>query len=717
MPSAHDFLASLAVVLSVAAVTTVAFSRLRQPVVLGYLIAGLIVGPHVPLPLVADPAVVKTLSEMGVILLMFSLGLEFSLRKLLRVGATATITAVIQCSAMMWLGVAAARALGWTTKEALFAGAAIAISSTTIIAKAFDEQRVKGPVRQLVLGVLIVEDLIAIFLMAALTAVSSGAGLTAGALALTTGRLVAFLVALVVLGLLVVPRAVRAVVRIGSPETTLVASLGLCFALSLLAQAFGYSVALGAFLAGALVSESGEEKTVEHLVRPVRDVFAAIFFVSVGMLIEPQLVAQHWVAVLTLTLLVIVGKVVTVALGAFLTGNGTRTSIAAGMSLAQIGEFSFIIAGLGLSLRATGDFLYPVAVAVSALTTLTTPWLIRAAAPTATFVDQKLPRALQTFASLYGSWIERLREGPRSSGAWSDVRRLIRRLVVDAVLVVLAIIAYGLGREAAVRTLTERAGVRPAVASALALALLLLVAAPFALGMVRLAGRLGATLADAALPAREKGKLDRAAAPRRALVVTLQLAITVALGVPMVALTQPFLPGFPLAIALSGLVAALGIAFWRSAANLHGHVRAGAEMIAELLAAQSHSQQRELTPVHSPSLQQVEVLLPGLGAPTPLQIEPGSAAVGKSLAALNLRGLTGATVLAISRREGSVLVPTAQEVLQADDVLAVAGTHEAVEAARELLAPARPPGAPGSPGGPSTQTGVEAAPPSSAPGS
>jgi CPA2 family monovalent cation:H+ antiporter-2 len=205
---------------------------------------------------------------------------------------------------------------------------------------------------------------------------------------MSSAKLAAFLVGLLSVGLLVVPRTVRAIQRLGRPETTLVASIGLCFAIALLAESFGYSVALGAFLAGSLVAESGEEKAVEHLIVPVRDMFAAIFFVSVGMLIDPALIAEHWAAVLVLTLVVIVGKVVGVSLGAFLTGNGIQRSVQAGMSLAQIGEFSFIIAGLGLSLGATGTFLYPIAVAVSALTTFTTPWPFSSSQPLGRWVDQ-----------------------------------------------------------------------------------------------------------------------------------------------------------------------------------------------------------------------------------------------------------------------------------------------------------------------------------------
>lgn len=696
MHGAHEFLQALTLVLCVAAVTTVLFQRLRQPVVLGYIIAGVLVGPYVAFPLWADPDSIQTLAELGVILLMFALGLEFSLRKLLSVGFTAGLTAVIQCSIMVWLGFVVGRAFGWTARESILTGALIAISSTTIIAKVFDEQGIKGKLRELVVGVLVVEDLIAVLLMAALTAISSGTGLSAGALTLTTGRLAAFLIGLVVVGLLIIPRAMRAVVRLNRPETTLVASVGICFAIALLAQAFGYSVALGAFLAGSLVAESGEEQVVEHLVLPVKDMFAAVFFVSVGMLIDPKLIAEHWGAVLVITAVVIGGKFLGVGLGAFLTGNGVRTSVQAGMSLAQIGEFSFIIASLGLSLKATGEFLYPVAVAVSAITTLSTPMLIKASGPVASWVDRKLPKPLQTFVSLYGSWLERLREAPRRESLGANVRRLIGLLLLDAALLIFLVICTSLtvGRIAVL--IEERTGLSRALAERLVIVGAVCLAIPFLVGVVGLARRLATTLAEVALPPRDSGKLDLAMAPRRVLVVTLQVVIILLVGAPFLAITQPFLRGFmgPLMVLLFLLT--LGLSLWRGAMNLQGHVRAGAQVIAEALAAQSHSKSSndEGHPGHG--LEPVQVLLPGLGDPEPVQLEERSPAVGKTLAALNLRGLTGATVLAIHRGGTSISIPTAQEVLQTGDVLALAGTRDAVEAAKALLKPSHEaPSAPG----------------------
>ncbi len=682
MHDAPDFLRALTIVLCVAAVTTVVFHRLRQPVVLGYIIAGLIVGPHVPIPLVADSATVQTLSELGVILLMFSLGLEFSFRKLVQVGPRAALTAVLQSSIMVWLGFLTGRQFGWTSLESLFVGAIIAISSTTIIAKVFDEQGITGNLRQLVVGVLIVEDLIAILLMALLTGLASGSGLSAGPLAMTVVRLAAFLVSLVVVGLLVVPRAMRAVTRLKRPETTLVASIGICFAVALLAQEFGYSVALGAFIAGSLVAESGEEKQVQSLIEPVRDMFAAVFFVSVGLLIDPRQIAQHWPAVGVLTAVVVIGKVFGVSLGAFLTGNSMRTSVQAGMSLAQIGEFSFIIAALGLSLRATGEFLFPVAVAVSAVTTLVTPWLIRASPPVAKWVDRKLPKRLQTFAALYGSWVEDLRAAPRAPTTAAGIRRLLRLLVLDAGIIALIIVAASTTMERIVVWAQDILGISELVARLLVIGAALALSARFCIGVFRVSQRLGLTLARLALPAEKKKRVDFAAAPRRMLMVTFQLFGVLLVGVPLLALTQPFLPDAVGATVLGLLVAVLGVTFWRSAANLQGHVRAGAQVILETLAAQSHDPTKH---VEGDALARVHQVLPGLGALAAVQLDAASPATGRTLAELNLRGLTGATVLAITRNEGGVIIPTATERLHAGDVLALAGSHEAIEAARKLL--------------------------------
>jgi monovalent cation:H+ antiporter-2, CPA2 family len=690
VPPGLDMLGDLAWIMCVAAATTVLFQRLHQPVVLGYLMAGLIVGPHLPIPVFANPALAHQMSELGVILLMFSLGLEFNLRKLVRVAPTAGLVAFIQCSLMIWLGYVVGRAFGWSGMESLFTGAIVAISSTTIIVKAFEEQTARGAVKperrlkEIVFGVLIVQDLIAVLLLAILTPVASGAGMSAVALALTVGRLVAFLIIMMVAGVLLVPRLVRLIVRTGRSETIVVACVGICFAFALLARGFGYSVALGAFLAGALVAESGEGKAIEHIVEPVRDIFAAVFFVSVGMLIDPALVIENWAAVLVLTAVVIAGQVLAVTLGAFLAGNPINIALKSGMSLAQIGEFSFIIAGVGLQLGAVREFLYPVAVAVSALTTLSTPWLIRASGSAASWVDDHLPHPLQTFASLYGSWVHALRETPAHPTAWARIRGLIGLLFIDLAAIAGIVIGASMGQTALVEWVTARV---PDVEQSLVRWLLVLaavaVAAPFVLGAVRLARALGLALTAEALPGASNGGLDLAAAPRRALLVTFQLAILIVAGVPLIAVTQPFVPGIPGMAVLMVALILLVIPFWRSATNLHGHVRAGAQVILEVLAARAQGPTGESAMM--PAVGEVKRLVPGLGDAATISLPASAPSVGRTLKALDLRGLTGATVIAIDRGPQDIVYPTADEVLRPGDVLVLTGSQESVNNARDLL--------------------------------
>ena len=685
MDNAHTFLENLALVLCTAAVTSFLFQRLRQPVVFGYLVAGMIVGPYLPIPLAADERVLEALSELGVILLMFSLGLEFRLQKVGQIAATSGLAALLETSTMMGLGYLAGYFLGFTTLESVFTGAIVAISSTTIIARAFDENNVVGRIREVVFGILIVEDLIAIILIALLTAIATGAGLSAWSLTITVVRLTSFLIGLVIVGVLLVPRLIRGIVKLERNETTLVGAIGLCFAAAFLAYAFGYSVALGAFIMGSLVAESGEAGRIERLVHPVRDMFVAIFFVSVGSLIDPKLVLEHWGAVVILSLLVIIGKVVAVSAGAFITGAGLRYSIQAGMSLAQIGEFSFIIAAVGLAAGATRGFLYPVAVAVSALTTLTTPWLIRAAGPAAMWVDRKLPRPLQTSVALYASWVDRMRNAPPTAGR-SRTKSLIRLILLDAALLTLVLAGAGAERGRFTTLFSKWTGASPTTSIVLVVIGAIVLAAPLMFGIVRSARMLGFVLAMRALPTAGRRRADFAAAPRRALVTMLQLGTLLLVGVPIVAITQPFIPRFPGFTLLAILAVLLGIAFWRSALNLQEHARAGAEVIVAALTPQVSSDDEDDNLFKT--MEHVAIMLPGLGEPIPVRITADSPAANRSLAELNIRGKTGATILAITRRGESgakVVVPSGKEVLRDGDVLALAGTQESVDAAVEML--------------------------------
>lgn len=679
---AHEFLRTLAVVLMVAAGTSVLFQRLRLPVVFGYLAAGMIVGPYTSIPFVANEAIVQSLSELGVILLMFSIGLEFRLRRVGQVAGTAGIAALLETGLMFGLGALLADLLGWTPFERLVAGAMVAISSTTIIARTFAELKVGGRVAELVFGVLIIEDLIAIVLLATLGALATGGGLGVTTIGITLVQLGTFLAGLLAVGLLLVPRFMRAVIGLGRDETTLVAAVGVCFGAALLALSFGYSVALGAFVAGSLVAESGQADRVEHLVHPVRDVFVAIFFVSVGMLLDPGVVRAHLGTILVFTALVVGGKTLAASMGAFLSGAGLRTSVQAGLSLAQIGEFSFLIATLGVAAGARSE-IFTIAVAVSAITTLATPTLVKRAGGIAALVDRKLPHRLQTFAALYGSWIARLRastphELPRR-------RRLSRRLALDSALLAVIIIGAIAERGRFATLLHGWIDVEPERGELLVRLGAIVLALPVVAAVFLTARHLAGELALQALPLPGK-RLDTARAPRRALTATFHIGLTsLALVVPLL-LLQPLLPRYSAPAIVGGFLLLLVGAVWQATRDLEGHARAGAEVIATALVQEldRNTESHDLTR----TMERMVVMLPGLGEPVLMTVAPGSRCDGRTLGEVDLRGLTGATVMAITKdAEGKrrSFVPTATERLDAGDLVAIAGAPEAIEQAREMI--------------------------------
>ncbi len=668
------FLRDLALVLCVAAVTSLVFQRLRQPVVLGYLLAGLLLGPHLLLPLVEDRQTLQTLSELGVTLLMYSLGLEFRLGRLKELGPSAAFVTLLEVGGMLLLGFVAARSLGWSTSEALFTGGALAISSTTLIRKVFGELEVEPRIKELVTGVLIFEDLVAILLIAALTVVANGAQLDMGGLAAAAGRLLLFIVLVLVLGWLLVPRLIAFTIRLGRRETILIAALGLCFAMALIADAAGYSVALGAFLAGSLVAESGHGEFIERRIEPVRDMFLAIFFVSVGMLIDPVQIAAHWPIALTLSLLVLFGKVFGVALGAVLTGSDTRTALRIGLSLAQIGEFSFIIAALGAGSGVARESFYPLIVGVASVAAFSSPILIARSDRIAAGIERFLPRRLSTFASLYGSWLEALRQQSSRDTRWKSVRRTIFRVGIDALLIIGLLITGTLVETRLATRLGDSAGLAPGLARTVVLVGFLLVCLWPLLGMVRGARRLGAVLAEMALPAR-KGRMDAAQTPRRALSAGLQVAVLLVVALPTLALTEPFLPGFA-SVGLLALLALLLISMiWRSSADLDGHMRAGAELVLEALAKSGGMPNTRMDLVNE--------LLPGVGDVHALSVGEQHPAIGLTLHEAGLGSACGISVVAIQRGGAQLVLPGGNERLQAQDRLAITGSDDAVRSALE----------------------------------
>lgn len=430
-----ELITDLALILGSAAVVTLLFRKLNQPIVLGYLIAGFLVGPHFHLfPTITDVESIRVWAEIGVIFLLFSLGLDFSFRKLIRIGAPATITTIVEVVTMMVIGYATGKILGWSNLDSLFLGGVLSISSTTIIIRAFEELGVKGrKFAGLVFGILVVEDLVAIVLLVLLSTLAVSTQSAGAEMLWSVAKLGFFLILWFLSGVFILPTLLRRLRSLLSDETLLVLCLALCLLMVWLATYAGFSPALGAFIMGSLLAETSFGGKIEHLVKSVKDLFGSVFFISVGMLIDPNMLVEYAGPVFIITVITIVGKALSTGVGALLSGQSLKTSVQAGMSLSQIGEFSFIIATLGMTLNVTGSFLYPIAVAVSAITTFTTPYMIRLSDPLYNWLNSVLPAKFIHAVNRYSN-------KPQNIGNDSEWRKFVQAHLLNAVLQLIVVI-------------------------------------------------------------------------------------------------------------------------------------------------------------------------------------------------------------------------------------------------------------------------------------
>ena len=383
----------LALILFSAGVMTLLFKKLKQPLVLGYIVAGFLASPHLSYtPSVVDSENVHLWADIGVIFLLFALGLEFSFKKIVKVGGSAIIAACTIIFCMIFLGVSVGTLFAWSRMDCLFLGGMLAMSSTTIIYKAFaDLDLFNKQFTQLVMSILILEDILAIVLMVLLSTMAVSNNVEGLDLLLSIGKLGFFLILWFVVGIWLIPLLLRKTRKLMSDETLLIVSLAMCFFMVVIAAQTGFSAAFGAFIMGSILAETVEAEHIDHLVKPVKDLFGAIFFVSVGMMVDPSMILEYAVPILAITLTILLGQSIFGSLGVLLSGQTLKTSMQCGFSLTQIGEFAFIIASLGVSLGVTSNFLYPIVVAVSVITTFLTPYMIRLAEPASDFVEAHLP--------------------------------------------------------------------------------------------------------------------------------------------------------------------------------------------------------------------------------------------------------------------------------------------------------------------------------------
>ncbi|CAC9975693.1 sodium:proton antiporter [Flavobacterium panici] len=390
----QPLISDLGLILMTAGIAVLLFKKMKQPLVLGYLIAGFLAGNHFDFfPSITEMKSVEVWAEIGVIILLFSLGLEFSFKKLMKVGGTASITASTQIITMVLLGYLVGRWMDWSQMDSIFLGVILSISSTTIILKTFDELGVKAQkFAGIVIGSLIVQDIVAILMMVLLSTIAVSQQFSGSQLLMSVLKLIFFLTVWFLGGIFFIPTLLKKAKHLLTDEMLLIISIALCLTMVIFASNVGFSPALGAFIMGSIIAETTQAEHIEHLIKPVKDLFGAIFFVSVGMLIDPKMLYTHAVPVAILTVVTILGQSVSSTIGALLAGQPLKQSVQTGMSLSQIGEFSFIIATLGMTLNVTSSFLYPVVVAVSAITTFTTPFMVKYAVPFSHFLEQKLPK-------------------------------------------------------------------------------------------------------------------------------------------------------------------------------------------------------------------------------------------------------------------------------------------------------------------------------------
>lgn len=430
----EPLISDLGLILMTAGIAVLIFKKLKQPLVLGYLIAGFLAGTHFDFfPSVKDVKSVEVWAEIGVIILLFSLGLEFSFKKLMRVGGTASITAVTQIITMVLIGFLAGKWMGWGQMDSIFLGVILSISSTTIILKTFDELGVKAKkFAGIVIGSLIVQDIVAILMMVLLSTVAVSQQFSGTELLMSILKLVFFLTAWFMGGIFFIPSLLKKAKPLLTDEMLLIISLALCLMMVILASDVGFSPALGAFIMGSIIAETTQAEHIEHLVKPVKDLFGAVFFVSVGMLIDPVMLYEHAIPVLILTFITIFGQSISSTIGALISGQPLKQSVQTGMSLSQIGEFSFIIATLGMSLNVTSSFLYPIVVAVSAITTFTTPFMVKMAVPFSELLERKLPKKWVKKIARYSTNAQAI----RSVSTWQiAIRAYLIQIVLNTIII------------------------------------------------------------------------------------------------------------------------------------------------------------------------------------------------------------------------------------------------------------------------------------------
>ncbi|MDR0766687.1 MAG: cation:proton antiporter [Odoribacteraceae bacterium] len=650
-------ISDLALILITAGITTILFKRLKQPVVLGYIVAGFLISPRFYLlPSVADPGNIQIWADIGIVFLLFALGLEFSFRRLMAVGGTASVATLLNMGSMIIVGYLIGQWVGWTPMESIFLGGMLSMSSTTIIIKAFNDMGLqKKKFAGIVFGMLIVEDLAAILMMVLLSTVAVSKHFAGMELIENVARLLFFIVIWFVGGIYIVPSLLKRFRRFLDDEVMLVVAVGLCLGMVLFASAAGFSAALGAFIMGSILAETIDARRVEHLIEPLKNLFGAVFFVSVGMMLSPEIFAGQGWMILICTVAVLVGRVIFATLGVLASGEGLKVALQSGFSLAQIGEFSFIIATLGMQLGVISAFIYPMIVTVSIITTFTTPYFIRLAGPANAMLERVIPAGWRVLVDGYSA---SRGKSVNRQGDWARVWRSVLSKV--AVFLLLSIAALLLSRQYVIPFITGN--VPGAWGATLAAAVSLLFMAPFLAGLV--------------LPGRktraEFSRLWTDSPFYKGLLISLMLSRVIAC---MALILQVLIPLFPVAkipLVLVAFIIMLALVFFE------GFKRRPERM--EKLFMENLTEKERVEESGEAINRQVRgVLLDKNVHVEEIDVPREAAILGKTLAELNFKQRAGVNVISITRGSRRLNIPDGGETIFPLDKITVVGSDEEIQ--------------------------------------
>ncbi|MCE7061009.1 cation:proton antiporter [Dyadobacter sp. CY343] len=650
MTHVPQLIVDLSLILTMAGIITLIFKKLKQPIVLGYILAGLLVGPNFHLfPTITDIKTIEIWAEIGVIFLLFNLGLEFSFKKLVKVGNTAAITGLFEVTMMLITGFVTGQLMGWSKIDSLFLGGIIAISSTTIIFRAFDELGMKTQkFTRVVLGILVIEDLTAVLLMVLLSTLSISQQFAGYELLQSILKLFFFLTIWFLGGIFVFPTLLRKYRNLMNDESVLITSVALCFGMVFLVTQAGFSAALGAFIMGSILAETTHAEKIEHLLKPLKDLFGAVFFISVGMLINPGLLVQYAIPTMILVFVVILGKTMFVTMGAVISGQPLKKSMQSGMSLSQIGEFSFIIATLGVSLNVTSDFLYPIAVGVSVITTFTTPYMMRASEPFYNWFERKLPEKWRHYLNRYSTSTETITQTTH----WQEILKSYAQTVVLNSVVVIGIVL------AASRQLADqlhRLVPENYITNSVLFAITFLLISPFLWALIFKRSNRKAYSAIWLSRKFSRGPL-----------LLLELSRVLVAILLMGFLLSSFF-ATPTALAIAGGIMMLGFAiFYRRLQLFYSKIED--RFLQNLNARQLEG-----------SGKSKRILLPWDAHFAFLEVSADSSLIGKTLQELKIRENFGINVVLIERGSKTIYLPKPTEVLYPCDRIEVIGTDDQLD--------------------------------------